>query len=68
MGDYKKMTPIELNVLINKTKGDHENIKSNIKKLLDEVDAKGIEINKNFEQLENVESKYVQLINVLIDK
>ena len=75
MEEYKNMTPIELNVLINKTKDEHESLKSTINQLLDEVDEKkkeieikGVEINKNFELLKQIENKYVDLISILMDK
>lgn len=68
MEDYHKMTPIELNVLINKIKDEHETIKLNIRKLLDEIDSKGNEVNGNIETLKDVEEKYVQLMGILMEK
>lgn len=68
MEDYKNMTAIEINHLINKTKDKHEEIKSNIKKMLFETDELEKKINKSLLELQSVEEKYVELVSVLINK
>ncbi len=68
MKDFKEMTPIELNSLANKTKENHELIKTKIRTLLDEVEEKETEINNSLKILENIESKYVELMEVLLSK
>jgi hypothetical protein len=68
MKDFKEMTPIELNVLLNKVNENHLMIKANIKKLTHEVDEKEIEINQNLEKLKTIEDKYVEIMAVLMEK
>ena len=68
MKELKDMTPIELNVLLNKAKENHEIIKGSIKKLTYEVDEKEIEINEYLEKLKNIENKYVDIFAVLATK
>ena len=62
------MTPIELNVLLNKVNENHLMLKANIKKLTHEVDEKEIEINSNLEKLKTIEDKYVEIMAVLMEK
>lgn len=68
MKELNEMTPIELNVLINKAKENHDIIKSRIIGLTHEVDEKVIEINKYIENFKIIENKYVELMGVLISK
>ena len=68
MKDFKEMTPIELNVLLNKVNENHLMLKANIKKLTHEVDEKEIEINSNLEKLKTIEDKYVEIMAVLMEK
>lgn len=68
MKELTEMTPIELNVLINKANENHSMIKSNITKLTHEIDEKEIEINKNLEILKTIEDKYVEIMAILMEK
>ena len=68
MKDFKEMTPIELNVLLNKVNENHLMIKGIIKKLTHEVDEKEKEINQNLEKLKTIEHKYVEIMGVLMEK
>ncbi len=68
MKDLKEMTPIELNVLINKTNENHEITKIKIYELLDEVSKLKEEINSKLEIITNLEDKYVKLMEILIEK
>lgn len=68
MENYKNMTPIELNVLINKTKDSHEEIKSNIKTLLDQLNNLETNINEKIKELDKTESEYVELMSILMEK
>ena len=68
MEKYEDMTPIELNVLINKTKERQEIIKSEILIHLDEIKFHENKINSELEEMKEVEDKYVNLISVLMSK
>lgn len=68
MENYDDLSPIELNVLINKTKEIHENIKKEIKDLLSQVDELSVDINNKIKLLESTEEKYVELISILVEK
>lgn len=68
MKDYKDMTPIELNHLLNKVKEDHELIKTKIREGLDTVEKLEVEINQNIKLLGEVEAKYVEIMAILMEK
>ena len=68
MKDFKDMTPIELNNLVNKTKENHEIIKTNILNLLDEVNELKKHINSKLKMMEGLEDKYVEMMEVLMEK
>jgi hypothetical protein len=68
MRDFKEMTPIELNILVNKTNENYELTKSNIYELLDKVNELKKDINSKLKIMEGLEFKYVEMMQVLIEK
>lgn len=68
MKDFKDMTPIELNVLVNKAKENHDIVKKNIYGLLDEIKNMEDQINSKLKNLETLESNYVELMSALMEK
>lgn len=68
MKELNEMTPIELNVLLNKVNENHEIIKSHINALTYEIDEKEIEINKKLDKLKTLEDKYVEIMSILMSK
>lgn len=68
MKDLAEMTPIELNVMLNKITETHLIIKSNIIKLTHEIDEKELEINENLKSLKLIEDEYVKIMSVLMEK
>ena len=68
MKDFKEMTPIELNVLVNKVNENHEMIKVEILKSLSEVDDLKKIINSKLNIMKNLEYKYVEIMGILMEK
>lgn len=68
MENYKKLTPIELNKIINDVKKQHDDKKIEINNKLNEVDEMEKSINENIKELGELESKYVELISILMEK
>lgn len=59
------MTPTEINLEINKTVAKHEQLKEDIKKLLDIIELSQTQVNDKLKELDEAEQKYVELIEQL---
>ena len=68
MEENKERTPTDLLHELNKVKGEHEAIKSEIQNLLDHVGAIEKSINSKLERLEETEQEYVKLMQELMSK
>ena len=68
MKDFNEMTPIELNVLINKINENHELLKSEVKSLTYDIDDIEKKINKKINSISDLEEKYVELMGILMSK
>ena len=68
MKDFNEMTPIELNVLINKTNENQEFIKKSILSQLDQVNELKKDINSKLKIMDGLEEKYVKIMDILIEK
>ncbi len=56
------MTQTEIQLKINKISEEHENLKEDIKKLLDIIDLSESEANTKIDRLKEIENEYVLLI------
>ena len=68
MKDFNEMTPIELNVLINKINENHELLKSEVKSLTYDIEDIEKKINEKMKSIGNLEEKYVELMGILMSK
>lgn len=68
MKEYKDMTPIELNTLVNKVKENHDLVKFNIKDRLDQFEKLEVEINNEIKKLGKLEEQYVEIMAILMEK
>ena len=68
MKDFNEMTPIELNVLINKINENHELLKSEVKSLTYDIEDIEKKINKKINSISDLEEKYVELMGILMSK
>jgi len=62
MEDLNKLTPIELQKMLNDTKTSHDSLKEEIVQDTKEVDRIAVIINEKLKKLENIEQQYVALI------
>jgi len=68
MKDLNEMTPIELNILVNKINENHQMVRDEIYKSLDQVDDLKKTINSKLIIMKNLEDKYVEIMGVLMSK
>lgn len=68
MKNLDDMTPIELNVLINKNKEKHDNLKNEIILLLGDINKIEEQINYKIDSLVESEDYYIKLMEALMKK
>jgi len=67
MEDLRKKTPIELHKIVNGIKEKHDAVRDAIINDIDDVKILEKRINENAEELQKLESEYVEIIEILTE-